>query len=146
MRREVDIGYVVTSLKGSVSYLYEEVHCRRGQNAISKSEHRCPFDLSASCSEPVSVRIWRCADGRVRADVAGGEMIVKGLSATPVASIMLPDAEARNAELEDIILRCRAEYKTIGASNVGGWHAIALNGAANPLRRISTPRGRPPAN
>jgi hypothetical protein len=31
MREEVDIRYVVTSLKGSAQYLYEEVYCQRGQ-------------------------------------------------------------------------------------------------------------------
>jgi len=31
MRQEVDIRYVVTSLKGSAQHLYENVYCRRGQ-------------------------------------------------------------------------------------------------------------------
>src|SRR3974377_15660 len=31
MRQEVDIRYVVTSLKGSARYLYEDVYCQRGQ-------------------------------------------------------------------------------------------------------------------
>jgi Transposase DDE domain group 1/Cobalamin biosynthesis protein CobT VWA domain len=31
MRQEVDIRYVVTSLKGSAQYLYEDVYCKRGQ-------------------------------------------------------------------------------------------------------------------
>ena len=31
MRQEVDIRYVVTSLKGSAEYLYEDVYCQRGQ-------------------------------------------------------------------------------------------------------------------
>jgi len=31
MRQEVDIRYVVTSLKGSARYLYEDVYCHRGQ-------------------------------------------------------------------------------------------------------------------
>ena len=31
MRQEVDIRYVVTSLKGSAQYLYEDVYCQRGQ-------------------------------------------------------------------------------------------------------------------
>jgi hypothetical protein len=31
MRQEVDIRYVVTSLKGSGQHLYENVYCRRGQ-------------------------------------------------------------------------------------------------------------------
>jgi hypothetical protein len=31
MRQEVDIRYVVTSLKGSARHLYENVYCRRGQ-------------------------------------------------------------------------------------------------------------------
>ena len=31
MRQEVDIRYVVTSLKGAAQYLYEDVYCERGQ-------------------------------------------------------------------------------------------------------------------
>jgi hypothetical protein len=31
MRQEVDIRYVVTSLKGSAEHLYEDVYCQRGQ-------------------------------------------------------------------------------------------------------------------
>ena len=31
MRQEVDIRYVVTSLKGSARHLYETVYCQRGQ-------------------------------------------------------------------------------------------------------------------
>jgi len=31
MRQEVDIRYVVTSLKGSAQHLYENVYCHRGQ-------------------------------------------------------------------------------------------------------------------
>lgn len=55
--------------------------------------------------------------------MAGGNVEVRGLFATPVAALMLPDAEARNAELEEIILRRRAEHDSIGASNIGGWHS-----------------------
>jgi uncharacterized protein (TIGR02466 family) len=53
----------------------------------------------------------------------GGEIQVKGLFATPVAALMVPDAETRNAELERVILRRRAESQTLGASNIGGWHS-----------------------
>ena len=31
MRQEVDIRYVVTSLKGTAQHLYEDVYCQRGQ-------------------------------------------------------------------------------------------------------------------
>ncbi len=31
MRQEIDIRYVVTSLKGSAQHLYENVYCQRGQ-------------------------------------------------------------------------------------------------------------------
>jgi hypothetical protein len=31
MRQEVDIRYVVTSLKGSAQHLYETIYCQRGQ-------------------------------------------------------------------------------------------------------------------
>ena len=54
--------------------------------------------------------------------MSGIEIQVKGLFATPVAAVILPDAEARNAELQEIILRRRAEHPSIGASNKGRWH------------------------
>jgi hypothetical protein len=41
------------------------------------------------------------------------------LFATPVAAVVLPDAEARNAALENTILRRRSEHATVGASNIG---------------------------
>jgi hypothetical protein len=55
---------------------------------------------------------------------------VKALIATPVAAVVLPDAQARNAKLENTILRWRAEHATVGASNIGGGrrHAILPNG------------------
>jgi uncharacterized protein (TIGR02466 family) len=55
--------------------------------------------------------------------MSGVEVEVKGLFATPVAAIMLPDVEARNAELTEIILRRKAEHPSIGASSIGGWHS-----------------------
>jgi len=51
------------------------------------------------------------------------EIQVKGLFATPVAAIMLPGAEARNAELTDIILKRRETHPSVTASNIGGWHS-----------------------
>jgi hypothetical protein len=33
MRQEVDIRYVVTSMKGSAQHLHEKVYCKRGQMA-----------------------------------------------------------------------------------------------------------------
>lgn len=48
---------------------------------------------------------------------------VKGLFATPVAAIMLPDAAARNGELETLILAHRAKNPSVAASNNGGWHS-----------------------
>ena len=48
---------------------------------------------------------------------------VRGLFATPVAAIMLPDAEARNAELEAAILARRDSHPGVAASNNGGWHS-----------------------
>jgi uncharacterized protein (TIGR02466 family) len=51
------------------------------------------------------------------------EIQVQGLFPTPVAAVMLPDAKARNAELERVILQHRAEHPSLGASNNGGWHS-----------------------
>jgi len=43
--------------------------------------------------------------------------------ATPMAATMLPDAEARNAELAERILAERSRESSITASNMGGWHS-----------------------
>ena len=48
---------------------------------------------------------------------------VRGLFATPVAAVLLPDAAARNAELRDIILKRREQTPSVLASNAGGWHS-----------------------
>jgi uncharacterized protein (TIGR02466 family) len=51
------------------------------------------------------------------------DIAIRGLFATPVAAVELPDAAARNAELAEIILRRRAETPSVQASNAGGWHS-----------------------
>lgn len=51
------------------------------------------------------------------------EIAVRGLFATPVAAVELPDAAARNRELAEIILGRRAEHPSVQASNAGGWHS-----------------------
>ena len=47
----------------------------------------------------------------------------RNLFPTPVAAVLTPDAEARNAELLPLILRRRAETASMEASNAGGWHS-----------------------
>ena len=51
------------------------------------------------------------------------EIAVRGLFATPVAAIALPDSEARNARLRTLILGRRSEHASIHSSNAGGWHS-----------------------
>lgn len=51
------------------------------------------------------------------------EIAVRGLFATPVAAVVLPDAEARNARLLATILERRRQHPTIQSSNAGGWHS-----------------------
>jgi uncharacterized protein (TIGR02466 family) len=48
---------------------------------------------------------------------------IRGMFATPVAAMEAPDANARNAELREIILKQRAEKPSVQASNAGGWHS-----------------------
>jgi uncharacterized protein (TIGR02466 family) len=48
---------------------------------------------------------------------------VRGLFATPVAAMEVPDAGARNAELKSIVLAKRAQTPSVQASNAGGWHS-----------------------
>ena len=48
---------------------------------------------------------------------------VRGLFATPVAALEVPDAEARNVELSAIILKKRETTLSVQASNAGGWHS-----------------------
>jgi uncharacterized protein (TIGR02466 family) len=47
---------------------------------------------------------------------------VRGVFATPVAELEVPDAETRNAELTAIILKRRDKTQSAQASNAGGWH------------------------
>lgn len=51
------------------------------------------------------------------------EIAVRGLFATPVAAVVLPSAEERNARLLAIILGRRREQPSIQSSNAGGWHS-----------------------
>ncbi len=51
------------------------------------------------------------------------EIAVKGLFATPVAAIALPEPEARNARMRETILERRRNFPTIQSSNAGGWHS-----------------------
>lgn len=51
------------------------------------------------------------------------EIAVRGLFATPVAAIALPEPRARNDRLRALILARRAEQPTIQSSNAGGWHS-----------------------
>ncbi len=51
------------------------------------------------------------------------EIAVRGLFATPVAAVVLPDAEARNTRLHATIMARRRAYPTIQSSNAGGWHS-----------------------
>ena len=48
---------------------------------------------------------------------------VRGLFATPVAAVELPDAAARNEELRAVILARREAGHAVQASNAGGWHS-----------------------
>lgn len=51
------------------------------------------------------------------------EIAVRGLFATPVAAVVLPNADARNARLRATIMQRRCEHPTIQSSNAGGWHS-----------------------
>lgn len=50
-------------------------------------------------------------------------LAVRGLFATPVAALEVPDALAINTALERIILARRADHESVQASNAGGWHS-----------------------
>lgn len=58
MRQEVDIRYVVTSLKGSAQYLYEEVYCQRGnmENLIKLHKAQLKSDRM-SCHSAVANQV-----------------------------------------------------------------------------------------
>jgi uncharacterized protein (TIGR02466 family) len=51
------------------------------------------------------------------------DIAVRGLFATPVAEVEVPDAETRNAELTAIILKRRDRTPSVEGSNAGGWHS-----------------------
>ncbi|MCB8883223.1 2OG-Fe(II) oxygenase family protein [Acidisoma cellulosilytica] len=72
------------------------------------------------------------------------EINIRGLFATPVAAVELPDAPARNAELRRIILDRRASHPSVQASNAGGWHSdrdILDWGGARMSEVITAARG-----
>jgi uncharacterized protein (TIGR02466 family) len=51
------------------------------------------------------------------------EIAVKGLFATPVAAVELPDGARLNAALAPVILERRRLTASVQASNAGGWHS-----------------------
>ena len=51
------------------------------------------------------------------------DIAVRGLFATPVAAVQLPNAVALNAALAPLILERRRQSASIQASNAGGWHS-----------------------
>jgi uncharacterized protein (TIGR02466 family) len=66
------------------------------------------------------------------------DIAVKGLFATPVAAVELPDADRLNPKLVETILRRRAETRSVQASNAGGWHSDReiLAWGGEPVRQI----------
>lgn len=50
-------------------------------------------------------------------------VVVRGLFATPVAALEVPDAETRNVQLRNSILKRKSEVPSVQASNAGGWHS-----------------------
>ena len=72
------------------------------------------------------------------------EIAVKGLFATPVAAVEVPGASQLNPDLEQIILRRRAETPSVQASNAGGWHSdrdIAVWGGAPVAAILDVAKG-----
>ena len=49
-------------------------------------------------------------------------VVTRNLFPTPVAAVLTPDADARNAELRTLILDRRRTARSMAASNAGGWH------------------------
>jgi uncharacterized protein (TIGR02466 family) len=69
---------------------------------------------------------------------------VRGLFATPVATLEVPGAEARNAELSAIILKKRETTSSVQASNAGGWHSdreIVVWGGRQVAFILDLPKG-----
>ncbi len=50
-------------------------------------------------------------------------IIVRGLFATPVGALEVPNAAERNSARVETILRKRNEAPSVQASNAGGWHS-----------------------
>ena len=72
------------------------------------------------------------------------EIAVRGLFATPVAAVLLPDAEQRNARLHATILERRRQHPSIQSSNTGGWHSsrdLEAWGGAEALEVLTAARG-----
>ena len=59
MRQEVDIRYVVTSLKGSAKHLYEDIYCQRGQMENLIKLHKAQlFSDRMSCHNAIANQVW----------------------------------------------------------------------------------------
>ena len=88
------------------------------------------------------------------------DVAVRGLFATPVAALEVPDAAAINVQLARLILTRREHTSSAQASNAGGWHSDRdildwggpgvskviefAKGIAGPAhRRSSRPTGQP---
>lgn len=69
---------------------------------------------------------------------------VRGMFATPVAALEVPDAATLNSELESLVLKRRAETPSVQASNAGGWHSgrdLLEWGGASARRVIDLAKG-----
>ena len=71
-------------------------------------------------------------------------LAVRGLFATPVAALEVPDAERINATLATLIRERQAVHPSVQASNAGGWHSdreILVWGAPAVLEVIELAKG-----
>lgn len=66
------------------------------------------------------------------------DIAVRGLFATPVAAVELPNAATLNAALAPLILERRRQQPSLQASNAGGWHSDRdiLTWAGQPMRDV----------
>ena len=84
MRQEVDIRYVVTSLKGSAQHLYENVYCQRGQmeNLIKLHKAQLASDRM-SCHSAIANQVRLVFHTAALADASGARCDPAGTPARP---------------------------------------------------------------
>jgi Transposase DDE domain group 1 len=132
MRQEVDIRYVVTSLKGSARHLYENIYCQRGQ-----MENLIKLHKTQLASDRMSCHSATANQVRLVLHTAAFWLMHDVRAAIPKAS---PLASAEFATIRQRLIKIGARVSTLRASRVASHDPVGPNGVARQL--ASRPKRR----